>query len=303
MNTLLVSIPEEFYYVMFILILVGEFDYWGNPECKRLINKFDYIRIFLPTISVALLSNILRYNGLNGGLYQLIPPLVLYILIILTNDIFGDASCVKWMAKAFIFLMLGFISICLTEFIYLPFVLYSTGLDMTKINNDFRLYFGLSLPARVLQYSLLIYFVCRKRTILKGKIFKCVFSNTKLLFIISLFAVFNISFLILMVKAVIYDKALVSIPFTTRFIIIISIILFPITNILGFLMSSYHIKNMEEEAKKCATDKLERLYKDLENYTESGDYDNIMWKLNELGMGIKEISNSLSSGNSTVSNE
>ncbi|EMS72697.1 hypothetical protein CTER_1548 [Ruminiclostridium cellobioparum subsp. termitidis CT1112] len=299
MNTLLVSIPEEFYFVMFVLILVGEFEYWKEPGCKRLINKFDYFRVFLPTGVVALLSNILRYNGLEGGIYQFIPPVVLYILIVLTNDIFGDASCMKWMGKAFIFLLIGFISIGLSEFIYMPFVLYSTGLTMEEICNDFRLYFGLSLPARVLQYSILLYFVCRKRTLLKGQMFKHIFSNTKLSVIFSLFGVFNIAFMFVMYKAVVYDKALVAIPLATQFVVVIGIVLFPIANIISLLLSSYYIRNLEVNDKKGATDKLESLYKEIQLYTNNGEYDNIMWKLNEFGIGIKEVSNSLYKGNTT----
>jgi len=293
MNTVFVSIPEEFYFVMFTLILVGEFEYWKEPECKRLINKFDYIRVFLPTIVVALLSNILRYFGLDSGFFQFIPPIVLYIIIVCTNDIFGDASALKWMAKAFIFLMLGFLSIGISEFVYMPFVLYSTGLTMVEIGNSFLLYFMLSLPARLLQYSLLLYFVSRKRTLLKGRLLKHILSNPILSFIFFVLVFFNIVFLYVAYKAIIYDKVLISISLISQIFIVTGIVLFPILNISGLLWSSYYIKNKETNDKKTATDKLHILLKEIELYTNNENYDNIKWKLNEIGMGIEEVADSL----------
>jgi len=80
LNTFFVSFPEELFLIMFTLILVGEFEYWKEDECKRLINRFDYVRVFVPTIVAALISNTLRYYGLSSGIYQFLPnfcPLLL----------------------------------------------------------------------------------------------------------------------------------------------------------------------------------------------------------------------------------
>lgn len=299
MNTLLVSIPEEFYFVMFVLILVGEFEYWKEPGCKRLINKFDYFRVFLPTGVVALLSNIFRYNGLDYGIYQYIPPIVLYILIVLTNDIFGDASAVKWMGKTFISLTFGFMTIGVSEFIYMPFVLYSTGLTMSEISNNFLLYFTLSLPARFLQYSILLYLVCRKRTLLRGRLFKYIFANSKLSILFSLFGTFNVVYIVVMYKAVVYDRALALMPISSQIITVMGIILFPLVNTLGLMWIPYYIKNLETIDKKNATQKLQNLINTIEIYTNNGDYDNIRWKLNEIGISIEEVSNSLYKDNET----
>ncbi len=299
MNTLFVSIPEEFYFVMFILILVGEFEYWKEPGCKRLINKFDYSRVFLPTGVVALLSNILRYYGLAGGIYQYIPLIVLYILIVLTNDIFGDASAIRWMGKTFIALTLGFMSIGVSEFIYMPFVIFSTGLNMTEISNNFLLYFTLSLPARFIQYSILLYLVCRKRTLLRGRLSKYIFANSKLSILFSFFGLFNVAYIFVMYKAVVYDKALVLMSLSSQIITVIGIILFPLVNTLGLMWIPYYVKNLEAIDKKNAAEKLQNLINKIEVYTNNGEYDNIRWKLNEIGIGIEEVSNSLNRDNET----
>lgn len=299
LNTLFISIPEEFYLVMFTLILVGEFEYWKEDECKRLINKFDYVRLFLPTIVIALLSNILTYMGLNSGIFQFIPPILLYVLIVFTNDIFSDASALKWMAKAFIFYSLGFLTIGLSEFVYTPFVLYGANLSMLEINNNFLLYLLLSLPSRLLQYSLLLYFVSRKRTLLKGRFLKHILSNPILTVIFSVLVVFNVSFLWMMYKVIIYDKVLISISHFSQIIIVFGVIFFPIINISGLLWGFYYMKDKETKDKKIANEKLCILLKDIELFTNNDNYDNIKWKLNEIGMGIEKVANSLYKENET----
>ena len=209
-NTIIVSIPEELYAVMFTLIMVGEFEYWKEPECKRLINRFDYVRVFLPTIAGALLSNILINTGINFGFFRFLSPIVTFIIIVLTNDIFGDASAIKWMIKAFIFFLMGFLSIGISELSYIPLILYGTDMTMSEFKNNFLLYFLLSLPARFLQYSLLLHLISRKRTFLKGRLIKNLFSNSLVAVIFSLLVFSNIEFLQIMCKAIIFDKALIS---------------------------------------------------------------------------------------------
>lgn len=298
-NTLFISIPEEFYLVMFTLILVGEFEYWKEPECKRLINKFDYVRVFLPTIVAALLSEILGYMGLKSGFFQILPPIVLYIIIVFTNDIFGDASALKWIGKAFIAFMIGFLSIGMLEFIYMPFVLYGANLTIVEINNNFPLYFLVSLPTRFLQYSLLLYFVSRKRTLLKGRLLKPILSNRIPSVIFSTLVFINILFLWIMYKSIVTDKALISISHISQIFIVFGVVLFPILNVSGLVWSSYYMKNKEINDKKIANEKLNILLKKIDLFTNNDNYDNIKWKFNEIGMGIEEVADSLYKGNET----
>ena len=299
LNTIFVSFPEELYLIMFTLILDGEFEYWKEPECKRLINRFDYVRVFLPTIVCAILSNILRYYGLSSGIYQLLPFIIMYILIVFTNDIFEDASALKWMVKAFIFFALGFLTIGITEFVYTPFLLYGVNQSVTEIKDNFLLYFMMSLPARILQYSCLLYFVCKRRTMLKGNLLKPILSNPLLSVIFSLLVLFNILFLELVAKAIVFNNMLVTDSPTSLFIILTGVVLFPILNISGLLWGFYILKNTETKDKKIATEKLHILLNKIELYTSSGNRDNIIWKLNEIGLGIEEVADSLYRENET----
>lgn len=289
---LFIFIPEEFFWVMFTLILIGEFEYWKEPECKHLINKFDYIRVFLPTIVTAMLYNIFEYLGTSLIISQCIPPIVLYVLIVITNDICHDANAVRWMSKAFIFVMLGFLSIGISKFIYVPFIVYATNLTIVEINNDFFLCFMVSLPARLIQYLLLLYFVIKKRTLQKGELLKPILSDTVHLFIFSLIVAFNIIFLCIMYKYIIYDRALINISHISQILVIIIIILFPNLNIFALVLISYYIKEKETNDKKLATEKLQLLLKNIDEY-DINEKNDINWKLNEIEIGIGEVADIL----------
>ena len=299
LKTVFVSIPEEFFLVMFTLILVGEFDYWKEAECKRLINRFDYVRVFLPTITGALLSEILRYMGYRSGIFQFIPFIIMYILIALTNDIVSDANSLRWMAKTFIFLMSGILIIGISEFLYTPFVLHKANLSLAEVNDSFLLYFLLSLPMRLIQFSILLYFVCKKRTLLKGKLLKPILSNPVLAVIFGLILFLNILFLELVYKAIVVNGMFVVNSHELLTIVLIGIVLFPMINISGTLWGFYHMKNKDTSEKKIASDKLHILQKEIELYSNSGSYDNIVWKFNEIGIDIEKIADSLYKENNT----
>ena len=148
-----------------------------------------------------------------------------------SNDIFGDARAIKWMLTAFIFYIMGFLSIGITEFIYLPFVLYGTGLTMDDIRNNLLIYFMTSLPARFLQLSLITYLISRKRTLVKGWLIKAILSSPVVAVILCLLVLANILSLQMFGSAIILDKLLISIPRISQIFIITGVVLFPMLNI------------------------------------------------------------------------
>lgn len=297
LNTLFVSIPEELFLVMFTLILIGEFDYWKEEECKKLIHRWDYSRILIPTLAAALLSNILRYTFVDIDISSPVTILTVFVLIVLTNDIFGDASALKWMAKAFVFLVVACIVVGLSEFVYVPFILYSTGKTLEKINSDIFMNVLVSLPSRIIQYSILLYFVSQKRTLLKGNVLKYIVESPILALISAVVALCDLLFCIVTYKLIVYEKILINISLTSQISIIIGVIIFPVLNILGLVWSVYYVKNKEMSDKKIASEKLNNLLDSIKSYTYNANYDNIKWKLNEIGMGIEEISTKLFADN------
>ena len=300
LNTLLVSIPEELFWIMLTLVAMGEFEYWREEECKKLINKWDYSRVLIPAVSVALTSNILRYSGLDFGFISFIPLIIMYITIVLTGDILNDAKAVKWMGRAFIFMMLGYIVIGASEFVYIPFILYSTGKTMQEINQDLLLNFLVTLPARAIQYTILIYLIAKKRTLLEGKAFKHIFSSTLLTVSTAMLTVFNFLILFFAGKVIVYERVLINMPLVSQVISVILVVLFPIVNLCGLIWCLYYVENRAVQKQKKAFEKLQEIREEIRTYTNNANCDNIMWKLNEVSAGIEEISANLYKYNEKV---
>ena len=96
-----------------------------------------------------------------------------------------------------------------------------------------------------------------------------------------------------MCKAIIFDKALISMSHISQSFIIAGVVTFPILNISGFLWCFYLLKNNEIKDKRLASEKLNKLLKDIELYTDNSNFDNIRWKLNEIGVGIEDVAENL----------
>jgi hypothetical protein len=299
LNTLFVSIPEEIYLVMLTLILIGEFDYWKEDECKKIINKWDYSRILIPSVIVALLLNIFKYAGNDSIISSSICFFVFFILIAITNDILNDARPFKWLAKAFIFLVVGQISIGLTEIIYVPFVLNATGRTLTEINNNILLNFLISLPSRLIQYTFLAILVNRKRKRDKGSFFTYLVSNQVLLLLLAVMVIFDLLFLIVMYYVIIVKGALTGTPFIIEFLTIICVTMLPLLNISAMMWASFYVKNQEMNEKKNTLGMLNEVLGSLDKYSKEESYENIPWKLNEIGIAIDEIAAGLNNENNT----
>lgn len=289
LNTVFVSIPEELYIVMFTLILMGEFDYWKDEHCTKLFDRWDYVRVFVPVIGSALISNILRYTGADDGIITLGTLLSIFVLMLVTGDLWGDAKVFKWIGKAFIYLLLATISVAVFELMYMPFIIYGMGTTLKEINNNIFNNFLIIIPARICMYSILALFFARKRTLLKANIFKVIFEN-KTLTILSLFILIsNFAFMMLMYKTIVYEKILVDLSFELRIIEILTVCSVPTLNIILFLLGVYYIKNKETEKQKNIAEIISNLSNEVKLYTNSEEYDNIKWKLNGLGNQLDDL--------------
>jgi len=293
LNSVFVSIPEEFFLTMFTLIAMGEFDYWQEEECKKLINPWDYSRVFVPTVVTALLVNIFRYYKVNIIIGNIIPIIVFFILLSITNEILHEAKALKWILKAILCFLLGFIILGISEMLYLPFVIYSTELSMQKINNSILMNFLLSLPSRFIQYFILIFLIIRKRTLLKGNIVKYIISNPLITFITFTIVIFNLSFLAIMYNAIIYRNLLTHLSFLIRSIIIVTVQLLPIINIASLIWGIYHTANHAATKQKDASDTLYNLADNIKVYINNSEYNDIAWKLNEISGIIENVSQDL----------
>jgi hypothetical protein len=153
---------------MLTLILMREFDYWKEEECKKILTDGITSGIYTSN-SKCFSSDILRYLKDDIDIVSLVSMATALILIILTGDIWGDSTALKWIGKALLFLMVAVLTVQIIEYSYIPFFLYGSGKPIEQINGDIVLLLFVSLPARIIQYAILAFLYAKKRTLLKGK--------------------------------------------------------------------------------------------------------------------------------------
>jgi len=296
LNTLLVSIPEEIFLVMLTLILLGEFDYWKEEECRKIINRWDYSRILIPSVTVALLSNIATYVNINTTLACLVCTLILWGLIVYTNDVLGDARPFKWMVKAFILLIIAEITLGIIEMLYVPVLLNSTGQTISDINSNILINFTVSLPARLIQFLIIAFFVNKKRTLIKGNLIRYLVKNPVISILLSLVIVFDVLFLHVMYRAIVYGKLLVGLSLMFQILVLVGTILFPLLNIAALIWALYYNENKEMLERRNIKLKLEVLLEEINAYKDNENFSNVRWKLNEISMVIDEITDDINIG-------
>ncbi|RCX18315.1 hypothetical protein DFR58_10574 [Anaerobacterium chartisolvens] len=290
LSTVLVSIPEEIFVFMTTLILMGEFDYWKEDECDRLFEKWDYVRVFVPAVICALLSNILRYAGVDSGIITIAMIATGLILMVLTGDLWDDAKVMRWIGKAALYLLIVVLAIGIIDFLSIPFVIYATGKTLHEIQNNIFLFFMLCLTSRVIEYTILVFLIAKKRTLLKANIINIVFESKILTTLSFLVLTCNFALLMIMVRIIGYEKALESMSFDLRLLVIMATCILPVLNISLFFWSIYYVKNREVQKQKNLAEKLDDLTKEIKLCTNSDFYDNIKWKLTSVQKDMEDIS-------------
>jgi len=293
LNTIFVSIPEELFLTMFTLILMGEFDYWCEEECKKLINPWDYSRVLIPTIVTALIVNIFRYYNINNLISNIIPFIVYFSLLAITNEILHEPKAFKWMLKAVLCFLLGFIILCISEMMYLPFVLYNIGLSIKEVNNNILMNFFVSIPIRIIQYSILLFTIVKKRTTLKGNILKQITSSPLITTITFTSIILNLSFLLIINNAIINHQLLHKTPLLTKIVVVVGIVLTPIINISSLIWGIYLSVNRIVKKQKDVSSSLYNLVDNIKTYINNNEYTNVTWKLNEVSNTIEDITQEL----------
>lgn len=302
-NTILNSIPEELFVVLFTYILMGEFDQWKDEDCKRLFQPWDYSRIIVPTVATALISNVLRYTGANEGIVSFGTLLAFFITIVAMGDIFNNARALKWMGEVLVFLLLAALCVSVIELTYLPFMVYGTGKPLAEINNNMLHNFIISIPAKIMEYSLLAFLVLHKRSLLKARIIKMVFESKILTAFMLTTLLADFSFLVFMLKIVCYESVLSSLSVDLRLVVFVAICIFPVFNISALIWCTYFINNREATNKKKASDRIKKIMEKIQAYSEKANYDDIVWTLNGLNANLGEVADDLFGSNNKKGGE
>lgn len=292
-NTFLVSIPEEIYFVLFTYIMLGEFDRWADEDCPRLFEFEDYPRIFVPAAVAAFISNILLYTVAKGSIVSPVTILALFAGIVAVGDIFNRPGAVKWMGKVLAYLLVAFMFLAFCEFLYIPMFLSVMGMTVAELNDHTLFKFLISLPERVMECALLAYLIARKRSLLKARIIKMVFES-KLLTALTLGTLLtNVGFFVFMTRVVVHEKTLAAFPTDLRVAAILVICLFPLVNLAALLGCTYFVYNRGAGQKKEVAGNVREIITQVETLSENGNQAKVIWKLMGLYTNLERVAQDL----------
>lgn len=219
-NTIVVSVPEQLFFIMFSLILMRRYDFFE-------LKKSNVLRFTIAVLPAALLSNILR------GLFRVDQNLVLLVGVITLFTVLAAVfriRSVKGIFKVFLSSLLCFIIVILTQLLYFPFILYGTSITAEQLNQYGPLVLLLSLFDRAVQISLLGILFLKKRSFMKLNFSKVITRNKTLAYLFGGVTAINLAFVYIMCMLIYKDKILLGLSPAMQLIIVVFTIAFPIIN-------------------------------------------------------------------------
>jgi hypothetical protein len=183
LNVILLSIPEEIFIVGFMLILLNKTEFLG-------FGKQNIIRFSIPVVLSAVVSNILRFMGVNVNLVLVSSLVVCYISFILVYKMYKTFLN---SFLSFVFLIISCITFIIIE-LYIPLTLNSIGMTVKEFNENIQFMFVLTIPERLIEYFLIYALSVKRNNRIYGdfdfNIYKEIFDNKKQYFISIASAVF-----------------------------------------------------------------------------------------------------------------
>lgn len=271
-NIVLVSIPEEMFLVAFSLLLQKRYDLL-KPSMK------NAVRFFTPVLSLALLSNILRkYFAVTVDFMPIISIFILFISTVLVYRI----RKAKLMIKVFASYILSYLAASIIQLSYIPLLFNATGIDAAELNNYSMLLVIITLPERVIEYCIIAYFVLKRKSIVKINIFRQIFRSKGLAIVTISIFILNILFVTVAGKLVFFNRILSGLGLAVQFIVITSVLIFPILNITMLFGVIYNITARETFNRMLSKERLSTLISILELYNQNGNYDKIDRVINDM---------------------
>ena len=240
LNMFLVSLPEELFVVAITLIFIGRDDLLDLRMWK------DNIKwIALPSIGMSFIISFARLINISKSLSQITGMIVLYLLILVViknNNLLQEKT--KYF-KTLFYTALGFAIISMLESYY-PLILSLTKTTILYINSHFIYNFLCALPARAIEYSILVYLLVKKRDDIKINLFDIILKNNFLKWsMISILICITITTMY-MIKLIGINLILINLSFSEQLIIVVMMFIIPTITITFILLIVNYILKVEK---------------------------------------------------------
>lgn len=160
LNTIFVSIPEEFFIVFIALTLLGLDDLLDIRLWKR-----NLMWIMIPTIPVSILINVFRYVIIIPKQTMMIS--IMAIMIIFTEYIViknSDTINIKLIGQTAIFTIAGFVIVGVIEYSYYPVLLSLLHQPISLFYENVFLNILWAIPVRVIYVCIIAFVIMIKNS-------------------------------------------------------------------------------------------------------------------------------------------
>jgi len=266
LNMFFVSLPEELFVVSIVLIFIGRDDLLDLRMWK------DNIKwVSIPAIGMSFIISFSRFINISKPLSQITGMILLYLLILVViknNNLLQEKT--KYF-KILFYTALGFAIISILESYY-PLILTLTKTTILYINTHFIYNFLCALPARVIEYSILVYLLVKKRDDVKIRLFDIILKNNFLKrSMVSLLIGVTITTMYL-IKLIGIDLILINLSFFEQLIIVIMMFIIPTITITFILLIVNYILKIEKRIRQTYENLAMQdiVMDDVDNYKEEG---------------------------------
>jgi hypothetical protein len=192
----------------------------------------------LPSIPMALDINITKYifnlAKVISSSSSLVLFIIIFIYVIKKNSFeFGKRN----LSKTVLSISLSFIVFGVLESITVPVILYLTNKPLEFFNNNILMNFVLSLPSRILCFSIIIYIVIKRNNQINVKLFETISKNKFLLRSIISFAIISNLISVYILKLIGTNRILENkVSLIEQMIITMSVIIVPALILIWLLL-------------------------------------------------------------------
>ena len=247
LNLFLVSIPEQTFQVIMILLFLKRFDLLDLRMWRQNLKV-----IMIPVLPTVLLINILKYILMTP--IQVVTTLsFLTMTIFMIYFVFKNSYDInfKLFIKIVVFTFLTFAMVGLLESLYVPLILYLLDKPISFFNNNIFYNFLLALPGRIFEYCLITYILIKQNNSIKTELFNTIFKNRFLLSSFIMLIICCNIFVVFFMKLIVFDNILVNIAFSEQLAMILVSVSFPIISITWFLLIVNYILTQQKHIQQA----------------------------------------------------
>jgi len=208
LNMVLISLPEEIFVTCMTLILFKRFDLL-DIRMWRINIKW----IIIPSLLMAMCISIFKYIIILPKLLTSIISLIIFwlaiIYIIRITEITQEN---KLIFKTIVYSMITLIIVSLIELAYMPLTFSLLKIPYEYFNQNISYMFLLVIPSRILEFSIIIFFIVKMNEQVNIKLYNLVFKNKPLTNMIIFIISFLTLFTIYVVKLIGYNNILSTLP-------------------------------------------------------------------------------------------